>query len=73
MRRIAAMERVSQNTGVQMLHEQLLYPYHLEWVQNLTPADYPGRAAFSQWLLTKCATNPHFLSDCLFTDEAGFS
>jgi hypothetical protein len=34
-----SMRRSPPNTVVRLLHEQLLYPYHLYWVQGLTPAD----------------------------------
>jgi hypothetical protein len=63
----ARMEAVSHNTVMQMLQEQLLYSHYLQWVQEFTPADYLGRAASHQWLLQKCAVNPDFLSDILFT------
>jgi hypothetical protein len=45
-RRIAAVEKVTQNTVMEMLNK-LLQAYHLQWVQGITPAEYPGRAAFS--------------------------
>jgi hypothetical protein len=69
----ADTKRFSQNTVVQILHEQLLDPYHLQWVQGFTCADYPGRATFRSWFLQKCAINPHFLSDISFNDEAQFT
>jgi hypothetical protein len=43
-------------------YEQMLYPNHHQWVQSLSPADCSERAAFSPWLLKKCAINPHFLT-----------
>jgi hypothetical protein len=51
----AVTERFSQNTVMQILHEQLPDPYHLQRVQGLTCADYPGRATFRRWFLQKCA------------------
>jgi hypothetical protein len=32
-----------------VLHEQLLYLYHLQAVQNLMPADYPAKEMFCWW------------------------
>lgn len=69
-KRAAAVERISQNAEVWMLHEQLLYPNHHQWVESLSPADCSERAVFSPCLLKKCAINPHFLSDISFTNEA---
>jgi hypothetical protein len=34
-----------------ILHEQLLYPYHVQRVQGLRPADYPVRRRFCRWFL----------------------
>jgi hypothetical protein len=34
-----------------ILHEQLLYPYHVQRVQGLSPADYPVRRRFCRWFL----------------------
>jgi hypothetical protein len=31
------------------LHEQLLYPYDVQSVQGLNPADYPMRRRFCSW------------------------
>jgi hypothetical protein len=45
------MEAVSHSTVIHMLHEQLLYSHYLQQVQELTSADYLGRAASSQWFL----------------------
>jgi hypothetical protein len=71
--RTAVTESFSQNTVVQILHEQLVDPYYLQRVQVLTCVNYPGRATFRRWFLQKCAINPHFLADILFTDEARFT
>jgi hypothetical protein len=49
-RRIASVEHVSHMTVWRVLHRQLLYPYHLQRVQGLGPADFPAREAFCQWL-----------------------
>jgi hypothetical protein len=42
---------VSQWVVSRILHEQLLYPYHVQRVQGLSPADYPVRRHFCKWFL----------------------
>jgi hypothetical protein len=70
VRRIAAAEGI----GVwRILHEQSLYPYHIQRVQALTPPDHRARVVYFHWLLTKCVVNPRFVANILFTDEAGFT
>jgi hypothetical protein len=56
-----------------VLHQQLLYPYRLQRVHGLCPADFPAREAFCQWFVHQCALNPLFVSSVLFTDEAAFT
>jgi hypothetical protein len=41
-------------------------------VQALTP-DHRARLVFRLWLLAKCAVNPQFVVNVMFTDEAGFT
>ncbi|XP_026828181.1 uncharacterized protein LOC113562592 [Ooceraea biroi] len=72
VRRISDAVGISTTLIWRTLHEQLLYPYHIQRVQALTPSDYQARMEFSQWLLVKCASNPNFVSRILFTDEASF-
>jgi hypothetical protein len=45
-RRTAAVVATSHVTVWRVLREQLLYPYHLQRVQALTPSDYPTRSLF---------------------------
>jgi hypothetical protein len=71
-RRFALRIGVSSFTIWSTLHEQGLYPYHLQRVQHLKPED-PRRIAFCQWLLQKIDEEPNFLSIILTTDEAGFT
>ncbi|KAJ4437983.1 hypothetical protein ANN_13922 [Periplaneta americana] len=56
-----------------LLKEYQLYPYHLQRVQALKPADYPARVRFCQWFLQQCGVNPNFPALVLFTDEAQFT
>jgi hypothetical protein len=73
MRRIAAVECIGVALVWRILHEQSLYPHHIQQVQALTPPDRHARAVFCQWLLTKCAVNTQFVANILFTDEARFA
>ncbi|KAJ4441194.1 hypothetical protein ANN_11045 [Periplaneta americana] len=52
-RAISAALGILQNTVWRMLRRQQLYPFHLQKVQELTPADYPHRRQFCQWLLQR--------------------
>jgi hypothetical protein len=73
-RRIAAREGVSGHATVwRILHQNLLYPYHLQRVQGLAEADFPPRRALCVRLRRASADTPGFLASVLFTDEAGFT
>ena len=65
------MQNVSSSTVWKILHEDLLYPYHIQRVQVLLPADYPSRVIFPQWYLQQC-TFPNSEVSILFTNEANF-
>ncbi|KAJ4445681.1 hypothetical protein ANN_12365, partial [Periplaneta americana] len=67
-RRVALQVNVPHTTVWRLLKEYQLYPYHLQRVQALSPADYPARVRFCQWFLLQCGVNPN-----LFTDEAQFT
>lgn len=72
-RRISAQTNISKSTVWEILHEELLYPYHLQRVQALKPQDFLPRVEFCQWMQMKCHQDRHFLDKVLFTDEAGFT
>ena len=72
-RRIAADVGVSHATVWRTLHEQLLYPYHIQRVQALIDRDHAPRVEFCRWLLEECARNPLFMRMILFTDEVQFT
>jgi hypothetical protein len=56
------------------LHDQLLYPFHVQYVQALQPPlDYERRRAFREWLLQQDAAYPKFLSRVLVIDKACFT
>jgi hypothetical protein len=42
-------------------------------VKAITPPENRARAVFCQWLVAKYVVNIQFLSNFLFTDEAGFT
>ncbi|KAJ4452300.1 hypothetical protein ANN_03820 [Periplaneta americana] len=70
--RVALQVNVPHTTVWRLLKEYQLYPYHLQRVQALSPADYPARVRFCQWFLQQCGVNPNFPALVLFTDEAQF-
>lgn len=72
-RRIALQEGIPKSTTWEILHEQLLYPYHIQRVQALKPQDLLPRAQFCEWMQRKCHQDRFFLNKVLFTDEAGFT
>ncbi|KAJ4432454.1 hypothetical protein ANN_21073 [Periplaneta americana] len=72
-RRVALQVNVPHTTVWRLLKEYQLYPYHLQRVQSLSPADYPARVRFCQWFLQQCGVNPNFPALVLFTDEAQFT
>jgi Transposase. len=74
VRRISAEVGISGPLVWRILHEQLLYPYHVQRVQALNPInDHQARLVFCRWFLRHDAEDPRFLANILFTDEAGFT
>lgn len=71
-RKVALEVGASHSTVWRVLHEQLLYPYHVQRVQGLSEADFQPRMLFCNWFLQQCI-NPNFQSVVLFTDEAKFT
>lgn len=69
IRRIAAVTGQSRTSVHTTLHENGLYPYHLQSVHNLHPNDYVPRQIFSRWILE----NEELISVTLFSDEATFT
>lgn len=72
-RAIAQRTRISNATVWRILKEQQLYPFHLQKVQNLLPADFPRRLDFCTWMRDKFRENDQFFRKILFTDEACFT
>jgi hypothetical protein len=69
-RRIAAAEVIGVPLVWRILHEQSLYPYHIQRAQVLTPPDHRARVVFCQRLLAKCVVNTQLVANILLTDEA---
>lgn len=72
-RRIAADVGISSKTVWNVLHEQLLYPFHVQKVQALSDDDFLPRLQFCRWFLEQCNNDPNFHNSVLFTDECSFS
>jgi hypothetical protein len=54
VRGIKAAEGIGVPLVWRILHEQSLYPYHIQRVQALTPADHRASVVYCHWLLAKC-------------------
>jgi len=71
MRQLAAAFAVGHMTVLRILHEQLLYPYHLDSAHCLIPADQPPKENYCRWFVQPTST-PLLVSLVLFIDEATF-
>ena len=65
--------RVSYSSVWRIRREHDMYPFHVQRVQVLQPDDYVLRIASAQWYLGKCATDPFFPAEVLFSIEASFT
>lgn len=72
-REIAREVGVSHWTVWRTLRESLLYPYHLQRVQSLSPNDFIPRQNFCRWIVNSNNETPGFLSSILMTDECCFT
>lgn len=72
-RKIGSNLNISHVLVWKILHDFLLYPYHIQRVQALLPRDFPLRVNFCRWFLERIAHNPLFDREIMFTDEANFS
>lgn len=52
------------------LHNNGMYPYHFQRVQELIPAEFNPRERFARWFMNKNIEFPKYV---LFTDEATFT
>ena len=71
-RQISAALGLPQSTVWRLIRRQQLYPFHLQKVQDFTPAHYPRRQQFCQWLRQCQANDPMFIRRIMLTDEAMF-
>ena len=68
VRRIASRTGISPSVVWRILHQNNMYPYHRQRIQELLPRDYPARLIFSQTIIDKITINPNFLKIfCLLT------
>jgi Transposase. len=72
-RRLSSQIGVSKNVVQKVLKEQMLYPYHIQRVQELLPPDRDMRLQFCQFIMQKRTENLNFVRTILFTDEACFT
>jgi len=73
LRRLSQQVGISYATAQRITKSDLdLYPYKMQLVQTLTPADYPQRLAFSSWFLQKVDEDGSFLNHFFMSDEAHF-
>lgn len=63
---------VPKSTVHEVIKEQLLIPFHIQKVHAMSPEDYPARVQYAEWFLGQQEHNPNFLTNVLFSDEAGF-
>ena len=69
VRRISNRVHVSRMKVWRTLHNFGMYPYHIQSVQHLQPADYAPRVDFCRWLIA----HPQLCRKIMFTDEATFT
>lgn len=72
-RKISVLLNISHQVVWRILHDSLLYPYHIQRVQALLPRDFPLRINYCRWYRNRLVANPNFECIILFTDEASFS
>ena len=68
-RRMASRVGLSRMNVWRTLHEENLYPYHVQRVQHLEPGDHAKRMDLCHWV----SAHPELLNAILFTDEASFT
>ena len=68
-RRISARLRIPRMSVWRTLFREGMYPYHIQRVQHLEPADMCSRLVLCRWI----NSNPRVIRNVLFTDEANFT
>lgn len=64
---------VSRSTVHSILRRNLLRPYHIQRVQELTENDRPLRLTFCNWFRERVEEDVNFCAKILFTDECCFT
>lgn len=72
-RQAARQVGVSRSTVHSILRCNLLHPYHIQRVQELTENDRPLRVTFCTWFRQRVAEDVNFCRKILFTDECCFT
>lgn len=71
IRKVTLRKNVPKSSICEILYQQLLWPYHLQRVQQLKPQDLQPRLEYSQSMRMQFRQSRNFLVKVLFTDEAG--
>lgn len=64
---------VSKSTANRIIKEQLIHPFHIQFVQELLPPDYGSRLSFARIIQERRTADPVFHNKILFTDESCFT
>lgn len=56
-------------TAWRVLKVEMLHPYNVQRVQELTATNYPRRVYFVRWILQQSAMCPDFAATVIFTNE----
>ena len=72
-RYVSRQHGVSQRTVICILHDNRYYPYHLQRLQGISPANFSPWERFCRWFVQQAITVMGFQSFVLFTHEATFS
>lgn len=72
VRRISRRTGIAKTTVHRILKRNSLYPYHIQRVQALLPADYQRRIDFCAEMLRRCRQDPLFFNSILWSDESCF-
>lgn len=62
IRRLATQEGIPKSSVLEILHNQCLYPYHIQRVQALKPEDFEPRMQFYRRLRQKWHRDPDIIS-----------
>ena len=65
--------KVSSSSVRRIFREQDMHLFDLRRVQALQSDDYAPLISFAQRILEKCATDPHFPTKLLFSNEESFT